>query len=105
MTEEIGARGPGWQAGEARLVGVDDALAADNVCPFVLHVRPPPNYVLLTRQAPGRKATSSLFLECALAPAAAQEAAASRRSGSAVARGGPRRSRRRSTARPWPRAT
>ncbi len=68
MSEEIGARQSGWQSGEARLVGVDDALAADNVYPFVLHVRPQPTYVLMTRQPAGRKATSSLFLECALAP-------------------------------------
>ena len=32
-------------------MGVDDALAADNVCPFVLQVRPQPTYVLMTRQA------------------------------------------------------
>jgi len=69
LSEEIGVRRPGWQTGEARLVGVDDALAADNVCPFVLLVRPQPTYVLMTRQTKGRKATSSLFLECALAPA------------------------------------
>lgn len=68
LTEEIGVRKPGWQSGEARLVGIDDALAADNVCPFVLHVRPQPTYILMTRQSTGRKATSSLFLECALAP-------------------------------------
>ena len=68
LTEELGGGRPGWLPGEARLVGVDDALAADNVYPFVLHVRPQPTYVLLTRQAQGRKATSSLFLECALAP-------------------------------------
>ena len=70
LTEELGGGRPGWLAGEARLVGVDDALAADNVYPFVLCVRPQPTYVLLTRQAQGRKATSSLFLECALAPTA-----------------------------------
>ncbi len=70
LSGDIGAVRPGWQAGEARLVAVDDALAADNVYPFVLHVRPQPTYVLMTRQARGRKATSSLFLECALAPTA-----------------------------------
>jgi hypothetical protein len=69
LSEEIGVRRPGWQTGEARLVGVDDALAADNVCPFALLVRPQPTYVLLTRQMKSRKPTSSLFLECALAPA------------------------------------
>ncbi len=66
LTKEIGFRIPGWHVGEARLLGVDDALAADNVAPFVLHVRPPPTYILMTRQPAGRKATSSLFLECAL---------------------------------------
>jgi hypothetical protein len=70
LSEEIGVRQTGWQTGEARLVGVDDALPADNVCPFVLQVRQQPTYVLLTRQAKGRKATSSLFIECALAPTA-----------------------------------
>lgn len=68
LTEQIGSRGSGWQPGEARLVDVDDALAADNVYPFVLHFRPQPTYVLVTRQPTGRKAASSLFLECALAP-------------------------------------
>ena len=67
LIEEIGVRRPGWEWGEARLVGVDDALPADNVRPFVLHVRPPPRYVLITRQAAGRRPTSSLFIECALA--------------------------------------
>lgn len=70
LTEEIGLRRPGWRSGEARLVGADDALAADNVYPFVLHVRPQPTYVLMTRQPTGRKAVSSLFVECALAPTA-----------------------------------
>jgi hypothetical protein len=70
LSEEIGSLNPGWQPGEARLVGVDDALAADNTYAFVLHVRPQPTYVLLTRQAAGHKVTSSLFLQCALAPSA-----------------------------------
>ena len=70
LTEEIGPRRPGWQSGEARLVGIDDALAADNVRPFVLRVRPRPTYILMTRQPVSRKPTSSLFIECALAPAA-----------------------------------
>ena len=65
LAAEIAARRSGWQSGEARLVGVDDALAADNVYPFVVHVRPQPTYILLSRQAAGRKATSSLFVECA----------------------------------------
>ncbi|MCE5268372.1 MAG: BatA and WFA domain-containing protein [Planctomycetaceae bacterium] len=68
LTEEIGSRGLGWQSGEAKLVAVDDALAADNLCPFVLHMRPPPKYAIITRQPSGRRPTSSMFLECALAP-------------------------------------
>ncbi|MEN6407111.1 MAG: BatA and WFA domain-containing protein [Thermoguttaceae bacterium] len=73
LTEEIRSCPSGWWPGEARLAGVDDALPNDNVCPFVLHVRPRPTYILMTRQPRGRRATSSLFLECALAPAAGKE--------------------------------
>jgi hypothetical protein len=68
LSEQIAARQSGWQSGEARLIGVDDALSADNVYPFALHVRPQATYVLMTRQPQRHKATSSLFLECALAP-------------------------------------
>ena len=68
LSEQIGVRQSGWQSGEARLLGVDDALAADNVYPFTLHVRPQTSYVLMTRQPVRHKASSSLFLECALAP-------------------------------------
>ena len=84
LSDEIGVRRPGWQTGEARRVGVDDALAADNVCPFVLLVRPQPTYVLMTRQAKGRKATSSLFLECALAPTGGNNARRGNQSPSVV---------------------
>lgn len=58
----------GWQAGEARLLGVEDALLADNVRPFVLDVRPSPTYALITRESAAPRATSSQFLELALAP-------------------------------------
>jgi hypothetical protein len=84
LTEELGARKPGWQIGEAKLVGVDDALAADNVFPFVLQVRRQPTYVLMTRQAKTRKPTSSLFLECALAPMARKNAKPNNQSPSVV---------------------
>jgi len=70
LTEEIELREIGWQAGEARLKGVDDALAADNVRPFVVRTRPEPVYALVTRQPAGRQASSSHFLECALVPEA-----------------------------------
>ena len=68
LTEEIGIRGTGWQSGEARLEGIDDALAADNVYPFVMHVRPKPTYALLTRQPATERPSSSHYLECALVP-------------------------------------
>ncbi|HEX4796681.1 MAG TPA: BatA and WFA domain-containing protein [Humisphaera sp.] len=58
----------GWQAGEARLVGVDDALEADNVRSFVLEVRPRPTYALITREPAAPQPTSSHFLQLALAP-------------------------------------
>jgi hypothetical protein len=68
LSEQIELRQIGWQPGEARLVGVEDALAADNVRPFVVCIRPEPVYALLTREPSGRRASSSHFVECALAP-------------------------------------
>jgi len=58
----------GWQAGEARLLDVRDALAADNMRPFVVHVHPPVVYALLTRDSPEPHPSSSHFLERALVP-------------------------------------
>jgi hypothetical protein len=68
LTDEIEFHDTGWQWGEARLVGVDDALAADNVRPLVVQLRPRPTYILLTREPAGRRPSSSYFLECALVP-------------------------------------
>lgn len=68
LTEEIELRQVGWQSGEARLVGVDDALTADNARPLVVRVRPSPVYALLTRQPASQRPSSSHYLECALAP-------------------------------------
>ncbi|MDB5173691.1 MAG: hypothetical protein JWN51_2464, partial [Phycisphaerales bacterium] len=68
LSTTIVAPEAGWQAGEARLVGVEDALAADDVRPFVLDVRPSPTYVLVTRQPSTPQPSSSHFLERALAP-------------------------------------
>ena len=65
----IALRNVGWQAGEARLVDVQDALAADDVRPFVLEVRPPPTYALITRQPAELRPSASYFLERALVPA------------------------------------
>lgn len=58
----------GWLAGEAKLVDVDDALAADNVRPVVVQVRPKPTYAIITRQPAAKRPSSSHYLECALAP-------------------------------------
>jgi len=68
LTQEIELKQVGWQAGEARLVGCDDALAADNVRPFVVHVQAEPVFALLTRQSASLRPSSSHYLECALAP-------------------------------------
>src|SRR5262249_28235994 len=58
----------GWQPGEARLVGVEDALEADNVRSFALEVRPRPVYAMITREPAVPQPTSSHFLQLALAP-------------------------------------
>ena len=73
LTTEIATQATGWQSGQARLLDVQDALAADNTRPFVLEVRPHPNFVLLTRQPPGRKPSSSYLLETALFPSLAAD--------------------------------
>jgi hypothetical protein len=71
LSQEFEPRGLGWYAGEARLVAVEDALAADNVRPFVLEVRRPANYAIVTRQPATARPSSSYFLERALVPSAA----------------------------------
>jgi len=68
LTEDIALRTTGWQWGEARLVGVDDALQADNVRPLVVQIRDRPVYALVTRQPASLRPSSSHFLECALVP-------------------------------------
>ena len=47
-----------------------DALAADDVRPFVLEVRPAPTYALITRQSAEQRPSSSYYLERALSAAA-----------------------------------
>jgi hypothetical protein len=61
----------GWQSGEARLLGVEDALAIDNVRPFVLEVKAASTYLLVTRDPSRPSLTSSHLLERALAPSSA----------------------------------
>jgi hypothetical protein len=63
----------GWQNGEARLVGALDALPADDVRSFVLDVRAPLAYLLITRDDPKPHASSSHFMERALVPFKARE--------------------------------
>jgi hypothetical protein len=68
LAVEVPPRGTGWQVGTARILDAQDALAADDARPFVLDVRPPPGYALLTRQRPEEKPSSSYYLERALSP-------------------------------------
>ena len=58
----------GWLAGEARLIDADDAMPADNVRPFVVNVRPPTTYVMVTRQRDTVDSSASYYLERALVP-------------------------------------
>jgi hypothetical protein len=68
LTVDIPPRGTGWQIGLARLVGVQDALPADDTRPFVIEIRPQPTYALVTRQRPEERPSSSYYLERALSP-------------------------------------
>jgi hypothetical protein len=91
LAAQVTPASPGWQTGEARLVGVEDALPADDARPFVLDVRPTPSYALITREPSTPRPSSSHFLERALAPNASREpadggAAANARGGARVQR-------------------
>jgi hypothetical protein len=79
LSGEIVAREPGWHAGTARLLDVEDALPDDNVRAFVIDVRPPPALALITRQAANVVPSSSYFIERALSPYEAQERRSSTR--------------------------
>jgi hypothetical protein len=68
LAAEVASGALGWQWGEARLVGVDDALAADNTRPIAWQCRAKPHYALITRQPAALRPSSSHFLECALVP-------------------------------------
>lgn len=63
----------GWQAGEVRLVDVDDALPADNARSFVLDVRAPTTYALVSRQRNAVDSSASYYLERALVPVRPRE--------------------------------
>ncbi|MCH8829752.1 MAG: BatA and WFA domain-containing protein [Planctomycetes bacterium] len=68
LTIDILPRKVGWLTGEARLIGIEDALPADNTRPCVLEVLPPPTYVLITRQPETLRPSSSYFIERGLMP-------------------------------------
>jgi hypothetical protein len=70
LTVEIVPRVAGWQTGEVRLVGTSDALAADDRRAFVLDVRQPPVFALITREGPEARPSSTYYLERAMVPAA-----------------------------------
>lgn len=57
----------GWVSGSARLM-TEDALAIDNVRPFVVHVAAAPTFALITRESRSLSASSTYFVERALAP-------------------------------------
>jgi hypothetical protein len=67
VVEEVQIK-PGWQSGRVKLSAGDDALAADDVRPLVLRMRPQAVYALLSRQPAHKKNSSSHYLEIALAP-------------------------------------
>ncbi len=76
LSQSVAVREAGWQIGEARLVNAADALAADNVRPLAIEVAAASSSVLVSREPPGRRPSSSYFLERAIAPYGEQAAAA-----------------------------
>jgi hypothetical protein len=69
LATDVPLHSPGWQRGTARLLDVSDALPADDVRSFVVEVGKAPSYALITRQRASQRASSSYYLERALAPA------------------------------------
>ncbi|MEW6251113.1 MAG: VWA domain-containing protein [Planctomycetota bacterium] len=88
LTTDTALPHAGWPAGEARLVGVEDALAQDDVRPFVLNVRPALVAALVTREPVEQKPSSSFFLERALAPRQTPAAAPTETTGDHAGGGG-----------------
>ncbi|MEX2216043.1 MAG: BatA and WFA domain-containing protein [Phycisphaeraceae bacterium] len=68
LSASIAPSDAGWQIGQAKLIDVEDALRVDDERVFVLDVRPSPTYLLLTRESAAPRASSSHFVERALAP-------------------------------------
>ncbi len=69
----------GWMTCEARLAGVQDAIAVDDARPFVLEVHPIPTILLITRERADQPGASSFFLERGLAPSQRRNGKASTR--------------------------
>ncbi len=69
---EIVPRAAGWLTGRARLIGISDALVQDDALVFVVNVREPPVFALITREPAASRPSSSYYLERALIPAADQ---------------------------------
>lgn len=78
LTTTIRPERSGWRVGEARLLGVEDSLAADDRRPCVLEVPPPPSYLLVTRQLERQRPSSSYYVERALLPWEADDRTGSR---------------------------
>ena len=68
LTTRIKVPDDGWRGGVARLVGVQDALAADNERHWVLRARPVPLIAMLTREREDVRPSGSYFLERAFQP-------------------------------------
>jgi hypothetical protein len=72
LTTKIKLNQIGWQVGQVRLSGVEDALLADNSRWFVIDVHPKCTYALITREATEPRPCSSHYLERALMPKVAR---------------------------------
>ena len=91
LSTEIVPRAAGWQAGWAKLVGTTDALVEDDLRPFVLDVRQPPVFALITRESAAVRPGSTYYIERALLPVAAAAPPAPDRPVSRVVRFDPER--------------
>ena len=79
LTTPVQLSSAGWTAGKATLVGMADALPADDSRDFVLGIRAAPVYALITRESAKPSPVSSHFLERAIVPAKAKEGVAAER--------------------------
>ena len=66
--QEMMVESSGWQSGWVKLLGNEDALAADDAYPFVVQTIDTPACTIVTRQSPNMRPSSSYFLERALSP-------------------------------------